>query len=599
MEAEDRPQVTAQWRDSFEGIFNPATAYISNTSASIYSAHRVETPLVSAAANSQHSTPQDDLVNVPLGNNDGYSKNVSRDLSGQIDPSQEPMVPGARDSERVSHMPPVPTRDSTTVQPSHAPAPPTQRNNLRPTDIQQSPTPPEPAQRQRSKLERPPELEGTTPKRVLRDEIEFDESDWGYEPPQQRSGTKLLFPALALAAVVGGSILFANNPTALSGLFNRDAGPQLTTAEAIEIAQTKMNQSDFLFPAGESAFDYYQLVLTNDPNNIDARAGIESIEAAVEAQIAAHVRDDNLSEANRLLSRASENGLLRYSAGAIDTQTPTENVAPTTTNTTETIVNTIERETIEPVAIAPTENTTENTTRTAEIQSAANKEAEELTNSQAADKANTTYLTAQVTKIEALIEQKRFDEARTVYRETDKFIPDQQVSNALMLSIENAERLNRSSTTAVTTPEVAPEPAPVIQPAPKPETAQPPAPQPVEQPAPNSTPRVSFVDAQGPVADHLNQLREAIEAKDINRVTNISSNLPPGRVQHLTRLFKIYDRLDVTIVDVVSRGDTTTATLNVSMFNERETGGYYLATKWDGAELKTQQQDGVWQEIRW
>jgi len=229
--------------------------------------------------------------------------------------------------------------------------------------------------------------------------------------------------------------------------------------------------------------------------------------------------------------------------------------------------------------------------QTAEIKSAANNEAQELANSQAAEEANSTYLAAQVDKIESLIEQQRFEEARAVYRETDKFIPDQQVSNALMLSIENAERLSRSSTTTATNrevaPEVVPEPTPVVQPAPEPaptqQALQRPAPQPVEQ----SAPRVSFVDAQGPVADHLNQLREAIEAKDIDRVTSVSSNLPRGRVQHLTRLFKIYDRLDVTIVDVVSRGNTTTATLNVSMFNERETGGYYLATKWDGAALKS------------
>ena len=75
MEAEDRPQVIAQWRDSFDGIFNPASAYMEKKNVSIYSPHRVDKPLrpssasagATASTTSSHSTPaNDDVVSIPL-----------------------------------------------------------------------------------------------------------------------------------------------------------------------------------------------------------------------------------------------------------------------------------------------------------------------------------------------------------------------------------------------------------------------------------------------------------------------------------------------------------------------------------------------------
>jgi len=112
-------------------------------------------------------------------------------------------------------------------------------------------------------------------------------------------------------------------------------------------------------------------------------------------------------------------------------------------------------------------------------------------------------------------------------------------------------------------------------------------------------PRNSYVDGSGPAAEHLDQLRLAIEAKDIDAVTALSESLPEGRIRFLNSTFARHHRLDVIIDDVTSNGDTVTGRLNVAMFGRADDGSIYGAGKWNGALVTATRRNGVWQKIRW
>ena len=160
----------------------------------------------------------------------------------------------------------------------------------------------------RSKFERPDQQEPSArPKRTLdsfREEIEFDESDWDYEPPRQPSRWKWVVPAVGLATVVGVSVAYVNFPEVIANLGNK--GQDLTTEQTLELANRKMASSEYLFPKGESALDYFQQVLDKEPDNQMALKGKTELENAVREKIALNMQSNNLSEANRLVARAED-----------------------------------------------------------------------------------------------------------------------------------------------------------------------------------------------------------------------------------------------------------------------------------------------------
>ena len=108
-------------------------------------------------------------------------------------------------------------------------------------------------------------------------------------------------------AVFAASLLYVNRPEVFQ--FDRNQLPELTVDAALEQAQDKVASSEFIFPAGESALDYYQLVLGSDPDNAEALAGVDLVKQQIKGEIARHMEDNSLSEANRLLSRANKAGL--------------------------------------------------------------------------------------------------------------------------------------------------------------------------------------------------------------------------------------------------------------------------------------------------
>ena len=114
-----------------------------------------------------------------------------------------------------------------------------------------------------------------------------------------------------------------------------------------------------------------------------------------------------------------------------------------------------------------------------------------------------------------------------------------------------------------------------------------------------SAPRRSFIEGNDSTAQHLNQLRTAIEAKNLRRVLDVSNELPEERTEFLRKMFQRYDRLDVTIDDINTNTDSATARLSVSMFNQRGDGSYYSAGKWNGVTLATDRENGNWQKIQW
>lgn len=642
MEAEDRPQVIAQWRDSFDGIFNPASAYVVQKDVSIYSPHRVDKPRQSKAASvaqrqsarqsqtsAQRDTQSEDIVSIPLratdtpldtgvvsldANRDSVVTSMPPPLKQDTQRDSYQADATQRNTQRNSDMPPIPGSQRVTEQPAtHSANDGAPRNVLRrdtavvdESIYQQNPEPPqsEPAPRKRSKLERPTHLADAPPAakpRTLgnvRDEIEFDESDWDYEPPERNSSWKLILPALGLAAVVGASVMYVNFPDLITNLGNKT--PELTTEQALTLAEQKLNASEFIFPAGESALDYYQLILESDPNNAEAAAGVRYIESAVREQIADNMKEDNLSEANRLLTRADKAGLTGL-YGSSDTAAVTtstaqqepvqETLAPEaksddqSAKTEEIVVTPVDTASIEPTATstASVVTTPVVTEQQPVITSTPAKPTTGIDNNLS------PYILGKIAEIETLIKEERFSEARFLYTETDKFIPNPSVSSKLLSDIEAGELAQANAAAAETQSQSLVSDA-LAEPATN-ETATT-----ITAPEP---PRNSYIDGSGPGADHLDQLRLALEAKDIDAVRAISDSLPEGRIRFLNSTFARHHRLDVSIVDVTSNGDTVTARLNMAMFGRADDGSVYGAGKWNGAELTATRSNGVWQKIRW
>lgn len=617
MEAEDRPQVIAQWRDSFDGIFNPASAYTAKQDVSIYSPHRVDKP---RQAGSEIQTPprvpagNDDIVSIPLRADTATDSGVvsldpdagSRDAVVTAMPS---IRPGADSNEagRASHE--SGKADGSAHQGAGPPRNVLRRHSKEDSSIYQT-SANEP--KKRSKLERPSHLDGERPaqrQRNIRDEIEFDESDWNYEPPQRNSAWKLLLPALGLAAIVGASVAFVNFPEMFT---NFGKGPSLTTEQALDLADQKIISADYLFPADDSAAYYYQLVLEEDPNNAEARAGIRAIETRVREQIADNMKKDNLSEANRLLAAADKAGLTGLYTSSENTElTTAPQQQPTTIADTSPVVTPTEDTIITPIDTASIEPTP----------SPAPEPVEPVASG--IDNNLSPFIQGKINEITFLIEEKRFAEAKQLYIETDKFIPDQSASRELLRRIDAGEaEIQAAAQATQNATQIANQTAAdqtdtiqaTVTPAPVPSETQTPESVVAAVTAPTSTsnqdtqsnqtpisepPRNSYVDGSGPAAEHLDQLRLAIEAKDIDAVTALSESLPEGRIRFLNSTFARHHRLDVIIDDVTSNGDTVTGRLNVAMFGRADDGSIYGAGKWNGALVTATRRNGVWQKIRW
>ena len=478
-----------------------------------------------------------------------------------------------------------------------------------------------------------------------RDDVQFDESDWDYEPPGNGSKWKWLLPATGLAAVFAAAMLYVNKPELFQ--FNQPHIPELTIDAALEHAQDKIADGEYIFPAGESALDYYQLVLGSDPDNSEALAGVKLIENQVRERIVQSVENNSLSEANRLLSRANQAGL---HVDKIPSANGTDTVSSASTDTASS-------------------STTDAPTVTA------------------IDKDLSPFLKQRIAQIEREIEDGNADAADALFAQTDQYLPDPDLSSSLKQRIEalRAETATRSesatpattistaTTSTATTSNATSEEeirvsgysadtgaesdaggeAPPItnslgdssNPYPNAEiparATQSPS---VEnsdstvalaEPAtaaeaesinattgssssqrgssvssttpnrvetadkPVSAPRRSYIDGRGASARHLNQLRTAIEAKNLNRVLQVSDNLPSERVDFLKQMFRRYDRLDVVIDRIRDQSGELTANLNVSMFNQRSDGSYYSAGRWNGVTVRSSQVDNQWQKIEW
>ena len=462
------------------------------------------------------------------------------------------------------------------------------------------------------------------PDSIQPDSMQIDQSDWDYEPPGSPSRWKWLIPASGLLAVFAASLLYVNRPELFQ--FNKSNLPELTVEAALEQAQDKVASNQFIFPAGESALDYYQLVLGSDPNNAEALAGVELVEQQVRGEIVKNIEDNSLSEANRLLSRANKAGLRIDDVPAASGNTSTSQVT-------------------------------------------------------AIDQDLSPYVLRRIAEIEQHIERGDADAAQALFTEADKFLPDAEVSSTLQRRIQairegkkQSEPVNSQtspSTIADASDQADPELAqprlattdPVLDSAAGITSSVPPvtnsisrvpgnpytntesaarstqtadetndsvaiSPEPPEtnataaidtpnaddadaasdatpdrgsdlEPPPISAPRRSFVEGSGESAQHLNRLRTAIEAKSINRVLQISNDLPRERLDFLQQLFSRYDRLDVVIDRVRDQSGELTARLNVSMFNKRNDGSFYSAGRWNGVTVRSSKIDEQWQKIEW
>jgi len=605
MDAEDRPQVIAQWRDSFDGIFNPVAT---PKAQSDIQEHRV-------SGNRDNS----DVVSIPLNpterplDADVVSLKPTRDsvvttmppLSSRTVESQQ-AASTAGDTRNTEPARNVLRRDSvhpttetrTTTQPTQSPD--RQTHNVAPGG-QQEQIP----ERQRSKLERPVDSDPASRRRTLgaaREEIEFDETDWDYEPPKPPSAWRLVLPALGLIAVAGASVAYVNFPGLLDNF--GDGTPDLTTDQVLNIAQQKMDSSEFLFPAGDSALDYYQQVLNSDPGNPTAVRGVRDLENAVREKITDKMANNDLSEANRLLARADEAGLTNIytSQPAPVVQTPEPAPNPVQTDTQGTVVSAIDTAPVQPVAPSTAVQPT--------------------TQSQNVDVPNTgidnnlsPFMQSQIAEIESLVDRQQFEEARALFDDTDKFIADPSLSRRLLLKIEAGEATLASQNNTIETPTELPSPEPPstntvsssasiasttnnqLQ-TPEPATVEitrQPTTAPVETPAPAS---VSIV-ATGSSTEHLNQLKDAMQARSMESVVALSEPFPAQRTSFLNRIFNVYDRIDVTIDDFTDNGDTASAILNVSMFIRGDDGQFYPAGKWNNNPINLSRENGVWQKIRW
>ena len=709
MEAEDRPQSIAQWRDAFNGVVKPAEAYKpqqqparpvrksklktrANNPGEIGDAPRYEVaplrpyesdprlsdsppdPRLSVDPRTTRFDPNfdtdvDDVEIIPL-NPDSQSLRdepapVARNPVAQNPVAQnyDPMTP--TDTATVDHLPatdrstsPPPVANSPFAS-NPAPRPvapqatnqtlndtlnnlaatsdhPTHTQELRkvlrrdivrrdappapaPEPVRQPPAPeyreapaaydnPAPAYDNRGPREyEAPERRMAPPRQhIERENIDFDDTDWDYEAPARSSRLKWIAPLLGLTAIVGGALMFVNKPE----LFKLPSatGPDMTVETALAKARDKISANQLIFPAGESALDYYQLILDAEPDNAEALGGVASIQDEVKKQIIENVDNDNLTEANKLLSRANETNL-QIEGGL--------NATNTNDSANSGIVN--------PVTTPP-----DSESGTVGI-----------------DQTASPWVAQQVDDIESLLSAGDYTSAETIFSEVDKYISDGDLSDSLRAKIEAAKDAGTSTTVgALPTPDddtvitrvinepiVADTDLPVITEETtvqndvetavieavrqEPEVTEPETPV-VATPEPEvipeveqkiavaetpatlpSAPRRSFIEGNDAPARHLNQLRLAIESKSLQQVLQVSDALPEERTEFLRKLFQRYDRLDVTIDNIERGSNSATAKLSVSMFNQRSDGSYYSAGKWNDVRLATDREGGEWQAIQW
>jgi len=618
MDAEDRPQVIAQWRDSFDGIFNPVAAYVSQKDASIYSPTRAIAAKDKTTAPTQHTSNDhggNDVVSIPLNPTERpldtgvVSLNANRDSVVTTMPplesratANQPVSGDTRNTEQASRN--VLRRDSVHATDTRPAQPPSQAPEGPGEGQGQMPN------RQRSKLERPTQNDASPRRRTLgvpREEIEFDDTDWNYEPPKPPSAWRLVLPALGLVAVVGASIAYVNFPGLLDNLGSSTS--DLTDSQKLDLAQQKMNSSELLFPAGESAHDYYTQVLDSDPDNVIATQGVRDLEDAVREKITDNMANNNLSEANRLLARADEVGLTNiYAAPSQQPSTTAETSAPEPnpiqSDSQGTIVTAVDtaplRPTLpsEPVAVQPVPVTP---TPPEEVVASAAPNT-------GIDNNLSPFMLSQIEEIESLIDQQQFAAARDLFDETDKFIADPSLSRRLLLRIEAGEETLASQSTlsepVSTTASISGTTNNQLQ-TPVPATVEiTPEPEPVENPAPITTPvaapapaSVNLVET-GSFSEQLDQLKDAIQARSMESVVSISEPLRADRTSFLNRIFSTFDRIDVTFDDVAENGDSATAMLNLSLFIQGDDGNFYPGGKWNN-RVTFSRQNGIWQKISW
>ena len=623
MDAEDRPQVIAQWRDAFDGIFNPVAAYVSQKDVSIYSPTRAIAPkdklkTPTQNTNADHNDSGSDVVSIPLNQTERpldtgvVSLNANRD---SVVTTMPPLAPrdttnqpanqtagDTRNTEQASRN--VLKRDSVYAAETHPAQPPSQA-----PEGQNQP-------RQRSKLERPTDSDAATRRRTLgipREEIEFDDTDWNYEPPKPPSAWRLVLPAMGLVAVVGASIAYVNFPGLLGNLGGK---PDLTDSQKLDLAQQKMNSSELLFPVGESAHDYYTQVLDSDPGNVIATQGVSDLEDAVREKITDNMANNDLSEANRLLARADEVGLKNIYAAP--SQQPsaiaeTPEPKPVQSDPQGTIVTAVDTAPLQP--LAPSESVV------VQPEPVTPSQPEEVVASAAPntgiDNNLSPFMLSQIEEIESLIDQQQFEAARELFDETDKFIADPSLSRRLLLKIEAGEATLASQSTSTETISTstsissstdnqfqAPEPA-TVEITPEPATVEITAepvteeisPEPTTTPVAAPTPGVNIVDT-GSFTEQLDQLKGAIQARNMESVVSLSEPLAADRTAFLNRIFSTFDRIDVTFDDVTENGDSASAMVNLSLFIRGDDGNFYPGGKWNN-RANFSRENGIWQKIRW
>ncbi|MEM7256242.1 MAG: serine/threonine-protein kinase, partial [Pseudomonadota bacterium] len=453
----------------------------------------------------------------------------------------------------------------------------------------------------RAPLDRAP-LDRTPPERLavrrapIEDDFDFDETDWDYEPPAGPSRWKWILPVLGLAAVAGASLLYVNRPD-LFQLPTTQSGPDMTVETALATAGEKIQNQELIFPEGQSALDYFQLILQSEPDNAEALGGIASIREEIKKQIVEHVDNDNLSQANRLLSRANAANLQIDSVG--------QNGVSTTAGSTDTTALAIDTtaspwvneriETIESLMQAGDYtgaqslfDSVDQFIGSAEVSASLSQRiAAGLDNAGATQSAplaedNTTI----VTPIDNGAIQAESDAAQdtdaALVTTTEPPTANSIDNTSNDLAVNSGSNIG-NNTDNTTVASVVAEPVPATE---VPEVEQKIATATESDTLP-SAPRRSFIEGNDDTAQHLNQLRLALEDKNIQRVLQVSDALPEERTEFLRRLFQRYDRLDVTIDNINRSGSAASAKLSVAMFNQRADGSFYSAGKWSDVELAT------------
>ena len=668
MEAQDRPQSIAQWRDAFDGVFKPTEEYRDSLSRRPLRRSKLKTrgkdPVAAKGRAQNHSDR-------------GRSIAADRSFIPDIDPPLDvdvrdiPFDPNFDNEvgpvEIVPLNPDAAPRRAETAQASAAtysdatatlapppppspfasnPAPKTRTdlrddefsdtlNNLidaegRPThtqelrkvlrrDIVRREPPPAPAQPAEppypdpfprsptysapdhnaepvistevynERAYRPDSRRMGPPPGRMREDFQFEHDDWDYEPPPSPSRWKWIFPVAGLALIAGASLFFVNNPDLLSRF--TQSGPDMTIDTALARANDKIQNGELIFPAGQSALDYYQLILQADPDNAPALQGVATIRNEIRKQIVVHVDNDNLPEANRLLSRANAVNLQIDAADQQNSTTSAVGDDSTFDNdTTPWVEQRIED--IESLLIAgdyPAAkilfNNVDKYIEDAEVHASLKARIEQggtSTGDVSPSIPDAVTDNAIATPV---------DTSRIVAETDDPIAGDSPVDTAMAANVAEPADTIESNTQSAVPPSAAPV-APAVS-----EVEQKIAIR--DNDTLPSAPRRSFIEGNDATAQHLNQLRLALEDKSLQRVLEVSQSLPEERIEFLRRLFQRYDRVDVTIDNINRAGNNATAMLSVSMFNQRSDGSYYSAGKWSDVELSASQRNGEWQPIRW